>query len=252
MNHAFEDVEIKINAPQLLEEKLRNKRKKCMIGTGAMSDPYIPIPENLNNIRRCLEIIEKYGCGLSIQTKSNLILRDLDLLKKINQKAKCVAVTTLTTFDEDLCKIIEPDAATTGERFEVLKIMRDNDIKTIVWLCPILPFINDTVENVRGILNYCIEAEVYGIICFEMGLTLREGCREYFYKNLDLGFPGLKQKYQNKYGNNYIITSDRNGELMELFYKTCKQNNIVSDKDALFEYMGAFQDKSKEEQLYLF
>ncbi|GHV83843.1 radical SAM protein [Spirochaetia bacterium] len=252
MEHDFEDVEIKINAPKLLEQKLKSKRKKCMIGTGAMSDPYIPIPENLNNIRTCLEIIEKYGFGLAIQTKSNLILKDLDLLIKINKKAKCVTAITLTTFDEDLCRIIEPNVSTTKERFEILKIMRDNGIQTIVWLSPILPFINDTEENIRGILNYCVEAKVYGIICFEMGLTLREGDREYFYKNLDKYFPTLKQKYQNKYGNSYIITSDNNKELMKIFNKTCQDNNIVYNNNELFAYMAAFEEKNKIDQLSLF
>jgi DNA repair photolyase len=161
MDHEFEDVEIKINAPKLLEQKLKNKHKKCMIGTGAMSDPYIPLIENLHNIRTCLEIIEKYGFGLAIQTKSNLILRDIDLLIKINEKAKCIVEITLTTFDEQLCKIIEPNVSTTKERFEVLKTMRNNNIQTIVWLSPILPFINDTKAILIGFLNYCIAAKVY-------------------------------------------------------------------------------------------
>jgi DNA repair photolyase len=252
MDHDFEDVEIKINAPLLLEQKLKTKRKKCMIGTGAMSDPYIPIPENLKSIRTCLELIEKYGFGLAIQTKSNLILKDLDILKKINTKTNCIVEITLTTFDENLCKIIEPNVSTTKERFEVLKIMRDNGIKTIVWLSPILPFINDTEENIQGLLNYCIEAKVYGIICFEMGLTLREGDREYFYENLDKSFPGLKQKYQKKYGNNYILLSDKNKELMELFYKNCKQHNIVSDRDELFKHLRIFEERNTAKQLDLF
>jgi DNA repair photolyase len=223
-----------------------------MIGTGAMSDPYIPIPENLKNIRTCLELIEKYGFGLAIQTKSNLILKDLDLLKKINSKTNCIVEITLTTFDENLCKIIEPNVSTTKERFEVLKIMRDNGIKTIVWLSPILPFINDTEENLQGLLNYCIEAKVYGIICFEMGLTLREGDREYFYENLDKSFPGLKQKYQKKYGNNYILLSDKNKELMELFYKNCQEHNIVSDRDELFNHLRIFEERNTARQLDLF
>jgi DNA repair photolyase len=252
MDHDFEDVEIKINAVKLLEQKLKTKYKKCMIGTGAMSDPYIPIVENLNNIRACLEIIEKYGFGLAIQTKSNLILNDLDLLVKISKKAKCIVETTLTTFDEQLCKIIEPNVSTTKERFGVLKTMRDNNIQTIVWLSPILPFINDTKENLVGILNYCIEAKVYGIICFEMGLTLREGDREYYYKNLDKKFPGLKEKYQKKYGNNYIITSDNNKGLMEIFNRTCDENNIVHDVDELFKYMHTFEGRNNKEQLELF
>ncbi|MDR0878049.1 MAG: radical SAM protein [Treponema sp.] len=252
MDHVFEDVEIKSNAPQLLEQALKRKRKKCMIGTGAMSDPYIPIPENLSNIRTCLELIEKYGCGLAIQTKSNLILQDLDLLIKINNKAKCIVEITLTTFDEDLCKIIEPNVSTTKERFEILKTMRDNEIQTIVWLSPILPFINDTEENIRGILRYCTEAKVYGIICFEMGMTLREGDREYFYQNLDKHFPDLKRKYQSKYGNNYILTSDYNKPLMQIFYETCRENNIVYGNDALFDYMHTFEAKHTAGQLSLF
>ncbi|GHU01544.1 radical SAM protein [Spirochaetia bacterium] len=253
MEHDFEDVEIKINAPVLLEQRLKSKHKKCMLGTGAMSDPYIPLPESLQNTRACLELVEKYGFGLAIQTKSNLILRDLDLLIKINNNAKCIVEITLTTFDERLCKIVEPAVSTTKERFEVLKILRDNNIETIVWLCPILPFINDTKENVTGLLNYCIEAKVYGIICFEMGLTLREGDREYFYENLDKHFPGLKAKYQKKYGNNYIITSDNNKELMRIFNKTCDENNIVYGPDKLFDRMRLFEfEKSKKAQLELF
>jgi DNA repair photolyase len=252
MDHEFEDVEIKINAPELLEQKLKTKHKKCVIGTGAMSDPYIPLAENLRNIRTCLEIIEKYGFGLAIQTKSNLILRDLDLLKKINQNAKCIVEMTLTTFDEGLCKIVEPKVSTTRERFEALKTMRDNGIRTIVWLSPVLPFINDTRENLIGLLNYCIEAEVYGILCFEMGLTLREGDREYYYENLDKYFPGVKEKYQKKYGNSYILTSGNNAELMKIFNKTCDENNIAHDVNGLFDYMRVFEGRKDRGQLELF
>ena len=245
IEHDFEDVEIKSNAPALLEEALKRKRKKCMIGTGAMSDPYIPLPENLANIRACLEIIDRHGCGLAIQTKSDLILRDIDLLISINKKAKCVVETTLTTFDENLCKIIEPDVCGTKRRFEVLKTMRDNGIQTIVWLCPFLPFINDTEENLRGLLNYCIEAGVYGILFYGTGLTLREGNREYFYAKLDEHFPGLKEVYMKKYGLNYIVTSGNNEKLSRLLYDTCGRHNIVCDNDALFEYMRTFEEKKK-------
>jgi len=251
IEHDFEDVQIKSNAPQLLDDALKRKRKKCMIGTGAMSDPYIPLKENLLNIRACLEVIEKHGCGLAIQTKSDLILRDLDLLISINKKAKCIAEMTLTTFDEKLCKIIEPNVCGTKRRFETLKIMRDNGIQTIVWLSPFLPFINDTEENLRGLLDYCIESGVYGILCWGIGLTLREGDREYFYSKLDEHFPGLKTIYQKKYGNNYIVTSDNNDKLMPLFYETCKKNKIICDNDELFKYMRAFEQK-KIDQLDLF
>ena len=171
--HSFEDIEVKRNAPELLEKALRSKRKKCMIGTGAMCDPYMHCEEELGLTRRCLEIIERYEFGLAIQTKSNRILRDLPLLKRINEKAKCVVQMTLTTYDEDLCRILEPNVCTTKERARALEIFRDNGIPTVVWLSPILPYINDTKENIEGILQYCVRARVHGIICFGMGMTRR-------------------------------------------------------------------------------
>ncbi|MDD5934147.1 MAG: radical SAM protein [Clostridiales bacterium] len=252
MQHDFEDIEVKSNAVELLEATLRRKRKKCMIGTGAMTDPYIHLEERLMHMRKCLELIEQYGFGVAIQTKSNRILRDLDLLKKINEKTKCVVQMTLTTYDESLCKILEPNVCTTKERAKVLNIMRDNNIPTVVWLDPILPFINDTMENLRGIMDYCIEAKVYGIICFGMGLTLREGNREYFYKKLDEHFPGMKEKYQKKYGYAYEINSDRNKELMTEFYQICKKYNIICDNHKIFSYLHEFEEKEEAIQLSLF
>ena len=252
IDHDFEDVEIKINAPELLEEKLRSKRRRCMIGTGGMSDPYIPIDESLKITRACLELIEKYGFGLAIQTKSNLILRDIDLLAAINRKAKCVVEMTLTTFDEDLCKIIEPNVCTTRRRFETLKTLRDRGITTVVWLCPILPFINDTMENLKGVLDYCIEAKVYGILCFEMGMTLREGDREYFYMMLDKHFPGLRSRYEKTYGNSYVVTSPNSRELKTYFLKTCMENNIVYGNEKLFGFMSTLDEKAGAQQDELF
>lgn len=249
-SHPFEDIEVKQNAPELLEKALRSKRKKCMIGTGAMCDPYMHCEEALNLTRRCLEIIDSYEFGVAVQTKSNRILRDLDLLKSINQKAKCVVQMTLTTYDESLCKILEPNVCTTKERFETLKVFRDNGIPTVVWLSPILPFINDTRENIEGILDYCVEAKVHGIICFGMGVTLREGDREYFYAALDKHFPGLKEKYQKKYGNAYEVNSENNKELMKLFTDTCRENGIIYNINECFRYLHEFPDKY--EQLRLF
>lgn len=250
MNHSFEDIEVKKNAPELLEMSLRKKRKKGMIATGAMSDPYIPLELELENTRKCLEIIERYGFGLSILTKSNKILRDLDILIRINKKTKCVVQMTLTTYSEDLCKILEPNISTTRERFEALKILRDNKIPTVVWICPILPYINDTEENIRGILNYCVEAKVKGIICFGIGLTLREGNREYFYQQLDKHFPGLKEKYIRNYGNSYGVMSKSSGYLMNLIKVTCEQNNILFGVEKIFNYLKLFEEKQYEQMRF--
>ena len=120
MNHDFEDIEVKENAPELLEAALRRKRKRCMIGTGAMTDPYIPLEKSLEYTRKALLLIEKYGFGVALQTKSSLVLRDLELLKRINQKTKAVVQMTLTTADDSLCRIIEPNVCATSERFETL------------------------------------------------------------------------------------------------------------------------------------
>lgn len=250
--HNFEDIEVKQNAPELLERALRSKRKKCMIGTGAMCDPYMHCEEDLQLTRRCIKIIDDYGFGLAIQTKSDRILRDLDLLKSINRKAKCVVQMTLTTYDEELCKILEPNVCTTKRRYEVLQILRENGIPTVVWMTPILPFINDTKENVEGILDYCVKAQVYGILCFGMGLTLRQGNREYFYGALDKYFPGLREKYHRKYGYAYEIASDNYTELMKVFYEKCSKHNIVSNAEEIFAFLHHFPENAEYEQLSLF
>ena len=252
MNHPFEDIEVKINAPELLEKALKSKRKKCMIGTGAMSDPYLHIEENLGLIRKCLEIIDYYGFGLSIQTKSDRILRDLDLLKSIHKKSKCVVQMTMTTYDEELCKIIEPHVCTTKRRAEVLNIMKEEGIPTICWLTPILPYINDTEENIKGILDYCIEAKVYGILYFDVGMTLRDGDRQYYYRKLDEHFPGLKNTYIKKFGSAYQVPSPKRKQLNELIKQQCSKNNIVCNTNQLFEYMHLYEDKQAGEQLSLF
>ncbi|QSI04715.1 SPL family radical SAM protein [Treponema pedis] len=243
MRHDFEDIEIKVNATELLKEAIKKKKKSCMIGTGSMSDPYLNSEKDLNIMRSCLQLIYDYGFGISVLTKSDLILRDLDLLKKINKKTKCVVQMTLTTYDEALCKIIEPNVCTTKRRFEVLNILKEEGIPTVVWFTPILPFINDTEENITGILDYCIKAGVFGIIFFGIGLTLREGNREYFYKNLDKSFPGIKEKYIKLYGSSYIVNSPDNTRLSNLFFKICSRNGIVCNNDEIFKFINTFEEK---------
>lgn len=252
MDHAFEDIAVKENAPEQLEQALRRKRHKCMIGTGAMSDPYLPLEREQKLTRRCLELIDQYGFGLAIQTKSDLILRDLDLLVSIHRKAKCVVQMTLTTCDEGLCRQIEPNVCTTKRRAEVLNILRDAGIPTICWMTPILPFLNDTEENILGILDYCKEAKVYGIMQFGIGVTLREGDRAYFYRKLDQLFPGLKERYIQTYGNAYNVPSPREKQLLRLLIRECKRAGMEYRPKELFQYMRSFEDKMAGEQLTLF
>ena len=250
INHDFEDIEIKRNAIKILEAQLKRKRKPCMIGTGSMCDPYIHIEEELGLTRASIELIERYGFGLTILTKSARIMRDMDLFKAIDKKTKCVVQVTLTTFDEDLCRIIESNVSTTAERFAVLEAMRDEGIPTVVWLDPILPFINDTEENLRGIMDYCIRAKVHGIVCFSMGTTMREGSRDYFYEKLDEHFPWVKPQYIRTFGNSYECPSPNNHRLMEIFRELCRKHKILYRTDDVFGYLHKFE--TKELQLSLF
>ena len=252
MEHPFEDIEVKINAPMLLEQALRKKRKRCMIGTGSMSDPYLHLEEKLGLTRRCIELIDAYGFGLAIHTKSDLILRDLDLLKSINQKTKCVVQMTLTTFDEMLCKKLEPNVCTTARRIEVLNIMKEEGIPTVVWMTPILPFINDTKDNIQHLLDACKQADVYGIITFGLGLTLRDGDRQYFYRKLDEHFPGVKEQYINRYGNAYELPIPKERELYAMLQQECKAAGMEWRSDVIFDYMRWFEDRHAGEQLSLF
>lgn len=252
MNHGFEDIEVKQNCVQLLEKALQSKRKKCMIGTGSMSDPYMHCEEKLEYMRKCLEVIEHYEFGAAVMTKSERILRDLPILSRINQKAKAVVQTTFTTYDEELCKILEPNVCTTKKRFEMLLAMKEAGIPTVVWISPILPFINDTRENLEGLLDYCIKANVKGIICFGIGMTLRDGNREYFYQKLDENFPGLRNKYQEKYGHSYEVVSPNAKELYQRLQEVCQANNILFGPERVFSYINEFPYDKNYKQLSLF
>lgn len=220
-----------------------------MIGTGAMIDLYIPLEKHLKYLRKSLNLIYRYGFGFTCITKSDLILRDLDLLKKINEKTKVVVQMTLTTSDDDLCRILESHACNTTRRVEVLKILQKHGIPTVVWLTPILPYINDNIENIESILNYCIDVGVKGVICFEMGMTLRDGSREYFYKKLDEYFPGLKDKYIEEFGNSYSIPSPNNKQLMSIFNEKTNKYDILNKHDEVFDYISFFPQKSVQSRL---
>lgn len=252
MNHDFEDIAVKINAPQLLEKTLVGKRKRCMIGTGSMCDPYLHLEKDLKLTRKCLEIINRYNFGVGVLTKSDLIMRDIDLLESINSKTKAVVQMTLTTFDDELCKKIEPNVCTTSSRIKVLKEMQKVGIPTMVWLSPFLPFINDTYENIKNLLDVCLSVGVKGIVFFGIGLTLREGNREYFYQQLDRSFPGLKECYQKRFGNAYEVCSPKNKELSALVEETCRRHNLLYKPNDCFAWLGQFEDKKKSVQFELF
>ena len=233
MDHAFEDVAVKANAPRLLEEVLRRKRRRCMIGTGSMCDPYLPLEKETRITRQCLKIIDRYGFGVSVLTKSDLVLRDLDLLRSINEKTKAVVCTT-------------------RRRFEMLRTMHENGVRTGVWLCPILPFINDTEENLRGLLDDCFEAGVEVIVNFGMGVTLRDGDRQYFYQQLDRHFPGMKERYIRTFGDAYQCPSPNEKQLAAILREECGKRGVICETEKAMAWLAEFEDQQAGEQITLF
>lgn len=252
MQHDFEDIEVKENSLDLLKKALQKKKEKCMIGTGSMTDPYIPLESELEYIRKTLKLIHRYGHGFTCITKSDLVLKDLDLLKKINDESKVVIQMTLTCMDDEISRLIEPNVCPTSRRIEVLEILKQENIPTVVWLCPILPYITDTEENISSIIDACIKADVKGIICFGMGMTLRDGNREYYYKKLEENFPGIKEVYEKEFGDSYSISSPNNKELMKVFYKKTNEHKIMNKPDEIFEYLHDYPKKRKSKQTTLF
>ena len=250
INHDFADIEVKEDAPKQLDMELSMKRKPCMIGTGSMTDPYNHVEKEIEYTRKCLEVILKHNCGVAIQTKSDLILRDIDLINAINKDSKAVVEITLTTADDELCKRIEPNVCPTSKRIEILRKCKELGIPTVVWLCPFLPFINDNEENINKLMDICIENDVKGVLFFGVGLTLREGNREYFYECLDKEFPCLKEKYIKQYGNKYEVSSNKNEVLSKIIIDRCREHNIMCDINQVFSYLRKYPDKFEQISLF--
>ena len=248
--HLFEDIEVKENAPELLEKILKTKRKKIKIGTGSMCDPYQPCEMDLKIVRRCLELIEQYGFGAAVLTKSDRVLRDLDLLASINSKSKAVVQMSLTIADEDLSRKLEPQVCTSKRRYEVLKEFQKAGVPAIVWMTPILPFLTDTKDNIEKILNWCLDAGVKGIICWNMGMTLRDGDREYYYQALDKHFPGLSQRYREVYGTSYEVVSSESAHLMRWFAEQCEKYGILHTPEECFAYMHELPERYEQMTLF--
>ena len=249
-SHRFEDIEVKKNAPELLERVLRSKRKGVMIGTGSMSDPYQPCEEALRLTRRCLEVIHRHGHGATVITKSDRVLRDIDLFDEINRRAKSVLQMTLTVADDGLSRILEPNVCPTSRRYEVLKEFQKRRIPSVVWMTPLLPFLTDTEENFEKLMAYCLDAGVKGIVCFNVGMTLRDGNREYYYRALDRHFPGLSDRYRQTYGNAYEVVSEQSGRLMARFHELCEKHGVLHAPEQCFAYLRELPENSGQLSLF--
>ncbi len=236
----FDDLHVKINSPKLLEKELKSRKKKGTIGTGSMSDPYTFSEKKYNLTRKCLEIISRYNYPVHITTKSNLILRDVDILQEINKIYASVAVT-ITTSDDAISKLVEPFAPSSSDRFKALGILSSLGITTSITMMPILPFIEDNETNIIEIIT---KADYYGVkhIVPFLGMSLRDRQRDYYYKNLDVKFPGLSSKYKKKYNNRYTCYDNNFKKLADTLKETCSKYNISLK-------MPSYEEKISQVQL---
>ncbi len=237
-------ISVKQNALKLLEKELASKqKKKGTIGTGSMNDPYMPIEKDLNLTRNALQLIAGKKFPVHIITKSDLVVRDMDILQDITKTYAAVSFT-ITTFDDELARKIEPNASSSSSRFKALESLAGKGIYTGITLMPLLPFINDTKENIENILKMGKDMGASYVIPV-FGLTMRDNSRDYLYKSLDINFPGIKEKYQNCFGNKYICNSLNYDDLSSTYQK-------LSNKLELPYSMKFYSAKEESKQLSLF
>lgn len=240
----FDTVRIKKNVISLLQKELRGKRKKGVIGIGAMSDTYNPFEQKYQITRQALTLIESYGFGVSLETKSHLVMRDIDLLQKINRKAPVIIKLSITTHEDALSRIIEPHASLSSERFQAIQALSQAGIYTGILMTPILPYITDTKENILQMVNLSQEAGAKFI--FSMGgVTLRGIQRTYYYQALEKHFPGIMQQYIKDYGNDYVCHTKQK-EILPLFKKECQEAGLLY---RMKDIIAAYQTMEKEKPL---
>lgn len=245
----FDLVRGKENALYILEQELSKKRKKGIIGIGSMSDTYNPLEKEYEQTRGALKLISKYGFGVSIDTKSDLILRDIDLLKEINSKNNVIIKFTITTPNDELSKIIEPNVCISSKRLQAIKILSDNGIFTGIMMNPMLPFITDKEEDIRYLVKLAYQNGAKFIHTY-MRMTLRENQREYYFYKLDQHFIGIKEKYIKYYGDKYNCIVPNYKRLYKVFTDECIKYGILYDmKDIIKAYK---KEIKSNEQITLF
>lgn len=241
----FDVVRAKKDSTNIIRRELKKKRKKGVIGTGSMSDPYNNFEEELQLTREALRAVDKYGFGIGIATKSSLVTRDIDIFKSIQRHSPVLIKITITTFDDKLCRKIEPNVCVSSQRFEAIKKLSDNGIYVGILLMPVLPFINDTKDNIKKIVRKAYECGARFIFAYGMGMSLRSNQREYYYEKLIQNFPkeNLVERYMNTYKNNYECPSPNAKKLYNVFVKECEKYGIkYKMKDIIEDYKKKYTD----------
>lgn len=218
---------VKANALELLCQELAGKRLKGTIGTGSMQDPYTPSEAKLNVTGRALDVIAHYRYPVHIITKSDLVLRDLERLVEISRVHASVCFT-VTTADDVMARKIEPDAPPPSRRFRAARILSERGIQVGITMMPVLPFIEDTTESVSQIVGCAAEAGVSYIVPW-FGMSLRDRQREHYYRALDRSFPGVRQRYEQQFGDQYSCPSPSASSLFRVFHELRERYGIATD-----------------------
>lgn len=242
----FDRVRAKEGAVESIAKELRSKKKKGVIGTGAMSDPYNPFEKQLKLTRGALKEVNRNNFGISIATKSPLITRDIDILKEISTHSPVLIKITITTYEDALCRKIEPKVAPSSQRFDAIKKLSEAGIYTGILLMPILPFINDNEDNIRSIVREAHRVGAKFIYAYGMGLTLRGNQRQYFYEKVNENFKDktIVKKYIETYGNDYQCPSPQHKDLWKVFVEECEKYNILYKmKDIIKGYRKGYEQE---------
>ena len=244
----FDRVRAKANALSIIHSELQRKRRKGVIATGAMSDPYNPVERELELTRSGLALVERFRFGLAVATKSDLVARDTDMLRAIQAHAPVIVKISITTRDDELAQKIEPGAPSPTRRFQALRALSEKGIFAGILLMPVLPFLTDSPDNLQSIVKKAAESGARFIYPW-FGMTIREGQREHYYQKLGQNFPGLAARYARRYGNRYDCPAPRAGDLWRLFKAECDRVGLLYEmRDIIETYQGGFGAK----QLRLF
>jgi len=242
-NTDFDTVKPKENALEIIRDDLRRKVKKGVVGTGAMSDPYNPLEEKLNLTRNSLELINAFGFGVSLTTKSGLIARDADILRDINSHSPVIVKFSVSSADDELCKKLEPNVFGARERFSAMRELSERGIFCGVMMIPILPFVTDNEDNIVQILRMARESGAR-FVYTHMSMTLRKGSRGYYYQQLDELFPNVSEKYRKKYGNRYNCVPTNSKKLWGVFTSECERLGLLYDMKAIIHnYKAGYGSK---------
>lgn len=224
----FDTVRVKADALRTIERDLKSRRKKGVVGSGSMSDPYTAYEQDLALTRGALALIHRYGYGVALFTKSDLIVRDLDLLKAIAQHSPVLAAITITTAEDALSEKLEANVCVSSRRFKAVQALSDQGVFAGILMMPILPFIEDTPDNIRKIVHLASQHHARFIYAVpQFGVTLRSNQRDWYFDKLDLLYPGLKEKYISVYGEAYECASPNAKQLWSIFTEECEKARIL-------------------------